>query len=211
MLELRPHQLDRIVLGRVARQRQYSCARGFDKADSLRTVDAGIVPEDDIARFQARHEMIADELLEDGGRHATLEMYDFTPIGGHPADETAALADPKGRVLNAARPARGISVGQAHAAHDAGLIDEDQARRVEQLHRRGEEGPLQGHLGTLLLRGSHHLFFRVKFQRPTWRCTVWRLTVRPVSASKRAAISAWGMETFSARKASKRGRSASVS
>ena len=124
--------LDRVEVGRVRRQVPESCAGGLDEAAQRgRLVTAEIVHDDDVAGLERRHE----ELLDIGFEAFTVDgsIQDarcVDPVVPQGRKECECLPMPVRRLSAQALPSRPPAMGADHVGLGPGLIDEDEAGRI---------------------------------------------------------------------------------
>jgi len=159
-LELGECHLDWVEIGRVWRQVAQCCAYGLDRsAHGVRLVGGQIVHHDDVAGPEGGSQHLLDPRQERRPVHGTIEHC----RRGHAskpeaADECRRLPMTVRDRSQTAGAAQGPPAQPGHLGRRAGLIDEDEALRIE-LCLCGAPGlSLRGDVGSVLLAGVRGFF-----------------------------------------------------
>ena len=158
--ELGEDLLDRIEIGRVARQEEQLGTGGADRAaHGLALVTAKIVHDDDVAGAEGGRQ----KLLDIGAKAGAVDRpVDDTGSG----DAVVAQGRQKGQGAPAtlrhlgdqASAAAAAPVPAGHVGLGPGLVDKHQAPRVKPALMRLPPGPAAGDVGAILLAGVQAFF-----------------------------------------------------
>src|SRR5215203_5416377 len=165
VLELREELLDGVQVGRVFGQEEEAGARRPDGAPhGFALVRAEIVHDDDVALPQGRDEdrvdVEAERLAVDGPVEEPWRLDPVVAQGGEERHRPpVAVRHLGGQALAAPRPA----AERGHVGFGPGLVDEDEAGRIDKPLPRRPLGASPRHVGAVLFGRDQRLFLWLSF------------------------------------------------
>ena len=159
-LELGEGHLDRVHVWAVGRQvEDLRASRGDGLADAGDLVGGQVVEHDDIAALKGRGERLADVDAEGVAIHGSVEH----PGRGEPrqaqaGDEGHGLPVTEGHAVAAALADRRPAIEARHLGVDTGLVEEDQAMRIDEGLSRLPQLAAGGDVGPVLLGRAQGFF-----------------------------------------------------
>ena len=163
VLDLGESLLDRVEIGAVGREEEQPGACCADcAAHGLALVAAQVVHDDDVAGFQRRHEHLFDIEQESLAVDRPVdEPRRLDPVVAQGGDEGGGLPIPmrglRFKPLTAWRPAE----ERGHVGLGPGLIDEDEAGRIDPPSILGPLRSAVGDIGAIPFAGNQRLFLCV--------------------------------------------------
>lgn len=158
--ELCEHHFDWIEIGTVGRQKEEMGLRlAYCLADSGTFVAPQVIENDDVARSECRHQRLLDPGQEDGAVDGTIQnewCHDL--VVAQAGQERQGLPMAVGDLGKAGLAARAPAVGTGHVGLDPGLVEEDQAARVNLVLMSLPAFPEPGQLRSSLLLGQQRFF-----------------------------------------------------
>ena len=160
VLELSEHLLDRIEIGGVFGEQEELSAGGADQlTHDLALVTAEIIHDDDVAWAQRRHE----DALDIGPKALPVdwsvnEPGRIDPVEAQCGHERRRRPAPMWGLGDETLTARRPSTQRRHVGLGPGLVDEDQAFRLDAILILCPLRPSARHVGAIAF-ASHHAFF----------------------------------------------------
>jgi hypothetical protein len=159
-LELGEDLLDGIEIGAVGRQEEELGACGTDgAADGLALVTAEIVEDDDVTRPEDGHEDLLDVGEEALAVDRTIDdARSLDAVVSEGSEEGQRAPSALGRLGNQPGTAQCPAVSARHVGLGPGLVDKDQAGRVDSILILPPLSAPTGHVGTVLFAGVQAFF-----------------------------------------------------
>lgn len=162
-LELGEELLDWIEIGTVGRQVEECCAGPFDGGAHRATlVGAEIVHDDDVAGHQGRDKELLDVGLERQPVDRAVDHAGSSDgVAAQGGQEGAGLPMAVRHGADRSLAERRTTIGPCHVGLDPGLVDEDQAMRVQSRLVLAPRRARSGDIRAILLGGMECLFLSV--------------------------------------------------
>ena len=159
-LEFGKDHLNRVQVWTVGRQEQQMCLGvAYGPTHSIAFVAAQVVEHDDVARPQGRHQELCHPCQEQAAVDGTVEHARRNNAVGSQAGQERHGGPARVRHRgDQTLSARGSTVGAGHICLCPGLVDEDQARRVNAVLVALPPLALAGDVGAVLLGGAQSFF-----------------------------------------------------
>ena len=198
--------------GRIGRQVEQLCSRGFDLlADAGDLVRRQVVHHHDVTVAERRRQQLPDVGKEGGAGHRPVEDHGCgKPVDAQRGDQGRRLPMPM-RDAGPAPLAPVCPAAQArHLRRSPSLVDEDEPGRIELGLRLEPGAPPGDYVRAVLLGGMRRLFFSVIFRRSKNRQSVLIATPTPRSRCSASRSSAKVMSDVAATLARRKPACASI-
>jgi len=159
-LEFGKDHLNRIEVRTVGRQEQQMCLGvAYSPTHGNAFVAAQVVEHDDVARPQGRHKELCHPCQEQAAVDGTVEHAGCNkPVGPQCGQERHGRPARVRHRGDQTLPTQGSAMGAGHVGLGPGLVDEDQARRVNAVLVALPPLALAGDVGAVLLGGAQSFF-----------------------------------------------------